>query len=277
MLPWLNVPIFRKDWFAANFRVGTGLGWVARPYDWWNNPYQNAVGSHWNNLTQFRLGAEAKLSKQFKLLAGGSFTHFSNGGTALPNFGINVISAWLGANWSLRPLQKADFRPANASRKTTSKRIGGLLQAGYTSVQVATFDGPKYPIWVASGSLSYRFNQLHRASFGMEMEKNMAIYEWGLHNVLFADEKAAARGSTRLALFLGEEFLFGDLGIQVLTGRYLGKKYNAFVPKAFYNKLSMRYYLPEKLRFPLRPFLGVTLKAHAFTAEYISWNLGFGF
>ncbi len=277
LLPWLNVPLVRADWFQACFRIGTGLAWVTKPYNWWDNPNQNAIGSHWNNMTQFRFAAEAQLNTHTRLLLGGSLTHFSNGGTSLPNYGINVLSGWLGATWSPKPLRKSDFKAAGTSRKLSGRRLGGLLQGGFSAIQIATFDGPKYPVWSGSAALLYRFNKLHRASFGLDYEQNKAIYAWGLHSIRFEDEAAARQGATRLAVFIGQEFLFGDLGIQLQAGRYFGGKYNAFVPKQLYSKLSMRWYLPEKIPSPVRPFLGITIKAHAFTAEYIAWNLGLTF
>lgn len=277
LLPWLNVPILRTAWFSAHFRIATGLAWVVRPYDWWDNPGQNAIGSHWNNITQFRLAGEARLNGHARLLLGGSFTHFSNGGTALPNYGINVLSGWLGATWSPQAIRKTDFKAAGTSRKLEGKRLGGILQGGFSAIQIATFDGPKYPVWSGAAAAFFRFNKLHRASIGLDYEMNKAIFAWGLHSTRFDDEAAARRGATRLAVFLGEEFLFGDIGIQLQAGRYLGEKFNAFVPKKLYSKLSMRWYLPEKIVTPVRPFLGITIKAHAFTAEYIAWNLGLAF
>ncbi len=277
LLPWLNVPIFHAGWFQANFRIGTGLAWVSRPYDWWVNPRQNAIGSHWNNMTQFRFGAEARLNAHARLLLGGSFTHFSNGGTALPNYGINVLSGWVGASWSPKPLYASHRKAATTSRKLTDRRLGGLLQGGFSAIQIATFDGPKYPIWSGAAAVVFRFNKLHRASLGIDFEQNKAIYAWGLHSARFADKASARHGASRIAVFMAEEFLFGDLAIQLQAGRYFGKKRNAFVPKQLYSKLSMRWYLPEKIRTTVRPFLGITIKAHAFTAEYIAWNLGFAF
>lgn len=277
LLPWLNVPVFRAGWLSANFRIGSGLGWISRPYDWWDNPRQNAIGSHWNNITQFRLGAEARLNARTKLLAGGSFTHFSNGGIALPNFGINIMSGWIGATWSPRALQRSDYKTAQSSRKLLTRRWGALVQAGYTAVQIATFDGPKYPIRTGAAALLYRFNQLHRGSVGIDYEMNVSVREWGLHSTLFADKRAARQGATRLAWFVGEEFLFGDIGIQLAVGRYFGKHFNAYTAKKLYSKLAMRYYFPEVFQVPVRAFAGITLKAHAFTAEYMTLNAGLAF
>lgn len=273
-LPWLNVPVWRSARFETNFRIASGVAYVTQPYDWWKNRQQNAIGSHWNNVTQFRISAEAALNSHARLLAGACFTHFSNGGIALPNFGINILSAWVGAAWSPQALRPAQFRQAGASRKVVSRRIGLLGQAGFTAVQIATFDGPKYPVWTGALSVFYRFNRLHRASAGLDVEHNHSIRVWGLHSARFADEVSARRGATRLAWFVGEEFLFGDIGIQLQVGRYFGRQMNAFVPKQVYSKLAMRYYLPERFGLFLQPFVGITLKAHAFTAEYMTLNAG---
>lgn len=277
VIPWLNVPIVRSGWFTANFRIATGLAWVAHPYNWWDNPDQNAIGSHWNDITQFRFGGEARLNGHTQLMLGGSFTHFSNGGSVLPNFGINILSGWVGATWSPVDLYKKGFQKANDSRKLTAHRWGGLLQGGYSAVQVGSLDGPRNPIWLGSGSLFFRFNKLHRASIGLDYELNKALYAWGLHSAVFPNERSARQGSTRLAVFVGEEFLFGDLGIQVESGLYIGKGINAYIPQRIYNKLSIRWYFPERISLIVRPFAGVTLKAHAFTAEYIAWNIGLAF
>ena len=275
--PWLNVPVFRAGWLTTNFRIGSGLGWISNPYDWWDNPNQNAIGSHWNNITQFRLGAEARLNAHTKLLAGGSFTHFSNGGIALPNFGINILSGWIGATWSPQSLARSEYKTAQTSRKLLTRRWGALVQAGYTAVQIATFDGPKYPIRTGSAALLYRFNQLHRGSVGIDYEMNVSVRKWGLHSALFANEQAARQGATRLAWFVGEEFLFGDIGIQLVVGRYFGEKFNAYTAKKLYSKLAMRYYFPEVYQVHVRAFAGITLKAHAFTAEYMTLNAGLAF
>lgn len=276
-IPWLNVPVFTSGRMRVNFRVGSGAAWVSNPYNWWDNPQQNAIGSHFNNITQFRLGSEARLNAHANLLLGGSFTHFSNGGIALPNFGVNILSAWVGATWSPKPLKNEMYKPAGGSRKNIAQRWGGLFQTGYAAVQIATFDGPKYPVKAAGVSLFYHFNRLHRASAGIDYEMNVGVREWGLHSALFADEAAARRGATRLAWFVGEEFLFGDIGIQLQAGRYFRGKFNAFTAKQLYSKLTMRYYLPAVFAPGFRLFAGITLKAHAFTAEYMALNAGFAF
>jgi hypothetical protein len=111
----------------------------------------------------------------------------------------------------------------------------------------------------------------------MNHESNQAIYEWGLHSARFRNEAAARQGATRLAITLADEFLFGDLSIVLQAGRYVGKNINQYVPKVSYAKLSARYYFPALWGDGLKPFAGISIKAHKFTAEYISGNVGISF
>jgi len=277
LLPHLSIPLFQTGRWAAHFRVGTGLAWVTRPYDWFDNANQNAIGSHWNNITQFRLGTEFRATSHLRFSAGGSMTHFSNGGSALPNFGVNVFSGWAGAAWFLQPLKKEDFQPAKTSKREVLRRFGGQIQGGLALLEIASLDGPKHAVWITSANGYFQINRINRVLLGMDYESNRAIYEWGLHSARFRDEAKARQGSTRLAVFAAEEFLFGDLSIVLQAGKYLGKNINQFVPKASYAKLSARYYFPALLGTEMKTFAGISIKAHKFTAEYISGNVGLSF
>ena len=277
LLPYLSMPLLRAGHWSVDFRVGTGLAWVTRPYDWFRNPRQNAIGSHWNNITQFRLGAEFRATPQLRFSTGGSMTHFSNGGTALPNFGVNIFSGWAGAAWLLQPLKKEDFQPANSSKQQVARRLGAQIHGGLAFLEIASFDGPKHALWSGSAAGYYQINRSNRALLGMDYEFNRAIYAWGLHSTRFSDKAAARQGSTRVAIFAAEEFLFGEISIVLQAGKYVGKNINQYVPKSSYAKLSARYYFPALFGSDLRPFAGISIKAHKFTAEYISWNLGLSF
>ena len=277
LLPHLSIPLIQMGRWAAHFRVGTGLAWVTRPYDWFNNRGQNAIGSHWNNITQFRLGAEFKAAPKLRFSAGGSMTHFSNGGSALPNFGMNIFSGWVGASWFFQPLKKEDFQPATNSKHALRRRFGGQCQGGLAFLEIASFDGPKHAVWIATAAGYYQISRINRIQLGMDYESNRAIYEWGLHSAQFSDETAARQGATRIAVFAADEFLFGDISIVLQVGKYLGNHINQYVPKASYAKLSARYYFPALLGADLKPFAGISIKAHKFTAEYISGNVGVSF
>lgn len=273
LLPHLSVPIVRAGRFAAFFRLGTGLAWVTRPYDYFRNPAQNALGSHWNNITQFRLGTEWRLGSRWCLQTGAALNHFSNGASALPNYGINIPSAYLGLAWSPAPLSEADFKPA-LTGKQAIRRWGGTLQFNFANIEYGIFDGPRYAVPGGSAAIFYHFNRVNRLLLGADYEFNHAIYDFGLQSAEFSGAGEARRGATRLAMFIADEFLFGAIGVQLQMGRYIGRDMNRFVLRRNYSKLTMRVYMPRLFGTGLRPHLGITLKAHATTAEYISLNAG---
>lgn len=275
LLPYLNVPVLRRPHWLLYFRVGTGLGYVAHPYDYFNNPNQNALGSHANNITQFRLAAEYRLNAHWRLQAGGAFSHFSNGASALPNYGVNLPAFFTALNWSPRGIRATDFVPAPASRRS-GRHWGGLLSGGLALIEYAVIDGPRYPVWSLSAASYYQFNQVNRLLLGAEYEYNQAVYNFGLRTTNFKTQAEARRGATRLALTLADEFLFGPLGVQVQAGYYTGRRINQLVSDRWYSKLTVRYYLPEMLHTRLRCHVGISLKAHRTTAEFIAFNFGLG-
>ncbi|MEQ1745412.1 MAG: acyloxyacyl hydrolase [Saprospiraceae bacterium] len=277
LLPHLNVPVWRMGRFLATFRVGTGLGYVTQPYDYFDNPGQNAIGSHWNNFTQFRLGFEYRLSEHWRVQAGGVLSHFSNGASALPNFGVNLPGGFAALAWSPGGIREAEFLPASEPKRG-GKRWGGAVTSSLALVEYSVFDGPRYPVWGLSVAGYFQPNRINRVSLGLEYEFNRAVYEFGLRSTEFKNKNEARQGATRLAVSVADEFLFGDLGVQVLAGVYAGGGgLNRVVPKSWYSKLSVRYYLPPLFGTALRCHLGISLKAHGTTAELISTNVGLVF
>lgn len=276
LLPSLTVPIVRRPSWAFHFRVGTGLAWVTRPYDYFDNPGQNAIGSHWNNYTQFKLYGEFRPGPWWHISAGYSLNHFSNGSGALPNLGINLPSAFVSLSGQLKPLKKSDFQTTTASRRAPH-RVGFQVQVGRAQVEYAVLDGPKYPVWIFSAAGHFHFNQVNRALLGFDYENNVAVYQWAWHVGDFERRRDARQAAQRLALFVADEFLFGNIGVQLQAGYYVGSPINQFTFANWYSKLTSRYYLPAIGHTRLRPQVGVSLKAHKAVAEYIAFNAGFAF
>ena len=273
LFPHLSVPVLRSRRWLAAFRVGTGLGYVARPYDYFSNPDENAIGSHWNNFTQFRLSVEHRLNPHWRLQAGGAFSHFSNGGSALPNYGVNLPAGFAALAWSPGGIREEHFLPPETEPRG-GKRWGGIASVHLARIEYAIIDGPRYPVWGFSGAGYFQINRVNRLLLGAEYEYNRAVYAFGLRTTDFKSKNEARRGATRLAVTVADEFLFGNLGVQVLAGIYTGGGINRLISHPWYSKLTVRYYLPPVFRSPLRCHLGLSLKAHQTTAEMFTVNVG---
>lgn len=280
LLPAFDIPLVKRRAFRACFRIGAGVAYVSRPYNYFLTPTQNAIGSHLNALVQFRFEGALALKSPFSLRAGLGLTHYSNGGSTLPNYGINLPSANWCLAYTLNKEQNSVSATAQQPRLSRSlggaRRLGILAHFGLTRIEHNSFDGPRYRVWQAGAAVVWQENRIHQSSLGFDLEYNEAIYALRLHLGDFTDEKEARQGSTRIAVQAGHEFLFGDLSIWLSGGYYLGdKKWNRFTLAPWYSKLGIRYYFPMPDSFPFRPYLSATLKAHLVIAEYFSLNAGF--
>lgn len=250
---------------------------MVHPYDSFNNPEENAIGSSWNNLTQFRLGWTYRLNPRWRLQAGAALSHLSNGAAKLPNFGINLPSYFFSVLGSPGGFLEETFRPA-ASPNRADRRWGFLLGGSFARVEYAVVDGPKYTVWGASAGALFHLNRLNRLTLSVEGEYHPAVAEFGLQTGSALSARAARSGAHRLALVPGVEFLFCPLGIHLQAGIYTGgPNINRHVAAPWYSRLTIRGYLPPMLRASVRPWAGIALKAHRVNAELISLQMGIAY
>ncbi len=277
VLPHLTIPVWRHHRWLTFLRIGTGVGYVTHPYDSFSNPKENAIGSHWNNLTQFRLGCAYRLNRYWLLHAGAMLSHFSNGATKLPNFGINLPAYFFSMSSSPARQEAAPFLPAN-SPNLAERRWGMLLSLGFAQVEYAVIDGPKYAVWSASAGALFYLNRLDRLTLNLEGEYHSAVAEFGLQTGGFLSARVARSGAHRLALAPGAEFLFGPLGIHLQAGVYVGSvNINRYVPAPWYSRLAVRGYAPPLGHTAVRPWVGVALKAHRVNADMIALQVGLAY
>jgi hypothetical protein len=277
ILPHLTVPIWRHHRWLTAFRIGTGVGYVIRPYDSFKNPAENAVGSHWNNLTQFRLGCTYRFGPRWRLQAGAMLSHLSNGAAKLPNFGINLPAYFFSLSGSPGGIDESQFRSAAAPNRA-ERRWGALLCGSFAQVEYAIVDGPKYAVWSASAGALFHLNRLNRLTLSLEGEYHPAVAEFGLQTGGFLSARAACSGAHRLAIAPGAEFLFGPVGIHVQAGIYTGSaNINRYVPAPWYSRLSLRGYLSPIRGTNIRPCAGIALKAHRVNAETIALQVGLAY
>ncbi|MEO1516068.1 MAG: acyloxyacyl hydrolase [Bacteroidota bacterium] len=274
-VPNLTLKPIKRPSFDLIFQVGTGLAYLTRTFHRIDNPQNNAISSHWNNATAFKLGISWHLRPRWTLNAGGSFIHFSNGSTRLPNFGINVPAAYMGVRFRPNPVLAEDYKPQQGS-DNPQRPWGVLAHTGMAYVEVLNIGGPRYPIYLASLGGYYHLSPYGRLQVGFEYEFNRGAYAFGKHTYSFTSEADARRRSGRYMIYAGYEFLFGPLGIQLQLGWYAGRQ-SILLRNVYYTKLISRYYLPSIGAKGPRPYLNVQLKSHLFNAEYVAFGLGMAF
>lgn len=76
------------------WNFGASFGW--KPYDEYDNPENQIIGSKVNAYLNVNLYLKWALSPKFDLMIGATGSHFSNGNTQYPNSGLNTVDCKVG-------------------------------------------------------------------------------------------------------------------------------------------------------------------------------------
>lgn len=273
--PNITTTLFNKKRWTAHFQVSTGIAYLSKKYNPVSNPTNNAIGSDITAAMLMKFYAVHQMSPHLKLQGGISLNHFSNGGTRLPNFGLNIPALMVSINYSPKVLKETDFIIHDKSKKAV-KKFGLDIHTGVGLVQRFAIGGPRYPIYFVSLGGNYYLNQQNRLIGGFEYEQNKAIFEFALHTNHSETTRDARKKASRLTFFVGDEFLFGNWSMILSAGIYLGD-FSFLRLGPFYNKFSTRYYFPSKNILDKKCFLSFSLKTHLTVAEYLSLGGGINF
>lgn len=271
LCPTIDFKMAKIGPLSITSQVGTGIGYLTRHYDQFDNPAYNAIGSHFNCMLHLKLRADVPLTPTIKAHLGGSFTHFSNGGARLPNFGMNIPAVEMGIRWALDT--EGVFIRHNLP-KTTTKKWGVNMVAGM-ALSSSNTRGPKYPIYNTSIAAVRYLSQINRLHLGVGYEQNRLVAEFGLHAPFFASQRKAFVAGQRWTAFVEDEVLFGRVAMVFQSAIYF-KKFEG-VRNLWFNKLGLRVYLPPIGRPKTQFHVGFALKAHLATAEYIAFTGGASF
>ena len=122
--PFINYPLNPNEDSQLTFKLGAGLGFLTKCFDNLDNYQDFAIGSHLNAAANLSFEYRQRITP--RLMAVGSFglTHFSNGSTKLPNYGLNTFSTALGLAYYIRPphenqapSQRPKYRPFEFDHK----------------------------------------------------------------------------------------------------------------------------------------------------------------
>ena len=268
--PTIHFPLIEKENWGIQLSLGSGLAILTKQYDRIDNPLNNSVGAPLNNITAFSVSFNYKISPKLKVTGQGSFTHFSNAATSLPNLGINIPALALGIQYTPKV---GSTEKITGSSKIPARRWGIWAFTGMGFKETATPGGAKWPIYFSSAGLTYRWSKFHNIQAGLDYEFFSSLYQFSLHTFTFATPKEARAGATRFGISILEEFLFGPWAIIVNMGVYISGE-SILAPYPVYNRLGLRYYLQPIGEDSLQIQLGLYMKSHLISAEYAGLSVG---
>ena len=260
--PFMNFSVTGANRTAnLNLRVGTGVAYVEKIFNRFDNYKNRAISCHLNVLIHLRMEGRIQVAPPFYLSGGWALTHISNGAYRKPNAGLNYITVFAGAGYAFG--KKILLEPVRLNDDDVDKKwhYTAYLSGGLKTYAIN--DDTQYAAWGLSLEASGAHLAFTRFSGALEV-----FYDTSDYAALAEKEVKTNKIQTiKPALAAGYEFLFGALSAHVQLGGYL------YAMNADYGWLYQRLALSYTLTQQLNIRFG--LKTHWGQADYI--ELAFGY
>jgi len=271
--PNIELPLVRGNRLTWTLRIGDGVGYVTKHFSR-TNPVDTlnvAIGSHVNDFANFSTDLRYHINHHWDFQLGAHFTHISDASYDKPNLGVNMYGAHLGLTYF--PVTSTPTFIKKELPKLKNRWLAEVrLSMAYVSANVA--GGPLYPVYIASGYVSRRWLSKNKMFVGYDYSYHNDIYAFLRDNEI--DPGKERQNSYKTAVFFGNEFMMGRLGIVLQVGVYTHQA--ALRTDAYYEKIGGHYYLIQKEHGPVKEFfLSAFLKTHKTIAELGEFGVGFGF
>jgi len=245
-----------------NMRLGSGIAYVEKKFDRFDNYKNRAISTHLNVLLSFRMECRVRVASPLYLSGGWGLTHISNGAFTKPNAGLNYITAFAGANYAFgreRIVKTVDPTSEHDAERKWHYTV--YLSGGVKSYTIN--DDTQYATWGLSFEASRTHLAFTRFSGVLDFFYDTSDYFY----LLEKEVETSKIQNIKPALAAGYEFLFGALSAHVQMGGYLYTQNTYY--GWLYQRLALSYRLTQWLNFRLG------LKTHWGQADYIELSFGY--
>lgn len=260
---YINIPFFKQtEKFSFNYQVSFGGAYLSKKFDKYENHLNRAIGSHTNIYIRLGIDAKIRLSHSTELVIEAGTTHFSNGKTRSPNYGINAGSISLGLNYLFRNNSIAIQEP---EIPVIGKRY---VQSVIYSAGSKVYDnllGKRYFVSSVSYNLERFINHKRKIGLGAYFSYDGSIRE-GLSSEEGRPEKDFTK-LIRVGLHTSYAIRYKQLMMGIQIGYYLYSKYIVLTP--VYNKISVQYILTRNM------IGSVAVKSHMGKADCLEYGVGY--
>ena len=270
--PVINFRLIEKGNFQLKTTVGYSLGWATRPFHRINNPDNNVVGAFLNSVNLFRLESVWYPSEKFSYHLGISAFHLSNSRTRVPNLGINIPALNLAIGYQKDNPSTEKKKPIELPKGFGDLQIG--MRIGYGRNSSKTPGGPVYPSYLGAVYLNSIVQNRFRLKLGTEWFWTESQYAFIRNQVIPSEDPR--RDALGGVVFLGTEFLMGNIALIAHLGPYIKRPY--LMDYLLYTKIGVQVYLYDQQENPrFQPYLGAFVHAHSGEADLAEFGVGFVF
>jgi hypothetical protein len=259
---FLNLPIYRpSDRFSINYQGSAGLAYVTRKFDIYSNHLNRAIGSHANLYIRLGIDSKIRLYKNCDLDIGVGVTHFSNGKTRSPNYGINAGTLSFGLNY----LFKNDNVIKDPEIPVLQKKY---IQTLIYSAGIKVYDnlyGSRYFISSLSYNIDYQQSQKRKLGLGADF-----FYDGAISEALTDENGKPDRNFSdliRLGLHVSYAIRYKQVVMGIQPGYYFYSKYTDMT--LLYSRIFLQYLITNHL------ISRIAIKSHFGKADFIEWGIGY--
>ena len=261
---FMNFPLVQTQKnLCFDLLIGTGLGYITRHYDKYENPTNNAIGSALNAKVSVKF-ALTKYARFMHFGGGIEFAHYSNGTIKTPNLGLNSPSLFLraGYNFSERVVGPKRINKEKTNCEFSHNLSAELIGTG-KEIGAVPFEPQLYP--VAAGRLGYTYSKC--GLWGAELALDIIHNEANFHK--YNDTTFVRSDILQVGIYAGGFVQFYQMQLAFGLGYYVRDIINA--EGLVYNRVGYRWYFCEN-------WFGLfNVKANYGKADYFEFGIGYRF
>jgi len=260
---FINVPFSKQvKKVSFNYQISFGAAYLTKRFDILNDHLNRAIGSHLNAYVRTGINGKIKLFPNSELILEAGVSHFSNGKTKSPNYGINAGSCSVGFNYHFNSnaitLQDPEI-------PVVEKRY---VQTVVYSAGLKVYDnllGNKYLATSCSYNIERQVSLKRRFGIGADF-----FYDGSISEALATDDGTSEKDFTkliRLGLHASYGIRYKQLMMGIQLGHYLYSKYTVLTP--VYSRISLQYLFSENI------IGSIAIKSHLGKADCMEWGIGY--
>ncbi len=262
----------RKNVFSIS--PALGLTYNLKPFDAETNPLNDAIGARFAVYFNLDFGWSYKWTREMDITYGIDFTHFSNGRSFTPNYGLNMFGLNLGLRYhynadqhkvdkGMYPTELLEARYKRAEKAPNAKlednqSINLYLAAGTVQTEAGAGTDKRYATYSIVLEYQHKFNSMHSVSGGVDYLVDNSV----------AETYPEGGGKTgMMAVHAGYDFMFWRFTIPLHIGANIT---DSLDKGALFMRPAIRYDL-NKWAYAQ---VGLKTKNGA-TADWIDFGVGF--
>ena len=290
MYGYFNRPFIRKGRFTAAYGIEMGMAYNPVRYDPVYNPLNLYVSSVLMVHAALSFHSDWRIGDNMTAGLSVRAKHYSNGRTALPNLGLNMLEAGVSlryapSNSEARRSMKVD-EPFDKRVNFHIAAAGGAhcTKSDWTRFNVREMaPGHKstvfkaYPRFSIFADMLYRYSIKAASGISLEMfySPDVDILERN-DRYVYGDmevDSAPTYSPVSAGVALAQEFYYRNFGLFFTLGAYLSEPAMGLSDDVSWNyqKAGLRYYIPSWNNL----YIGLGMKANDFReSEYIELSIG---